>query len=120
MRFFKYLALLSLAALMFASLAEARSTKNERTLKFSDPVQIGTVHLKPGTYKVEWQNAGPNVKVTFLRNNKTIATAPAKLKLNQDVPYNEVVTDHAHANQSMLREIDFSHGKEALVFGQGA
>ena len=118
MNFFKYFALLAVAALMIPATAAARD-KNERTVNIADMVEVGNVQLKPGTYKVTWQQQGSNVQVTFLQGRKTIATAPATLKTNSQITNDDIVIDHT-SNQPMLREIDFTHGKESLIFDQGA
>ena len=48
--------------------------------------------MKPGNYKVKWEGAVPDIQVTFLRDGKTVATAPATLKTNQ-VTLDGIVTD---------------------------
>ena len=76
------------------------------------------MQLRPGTYKVEWQEAGPSVHVKFLQEGKTVATAPATLKMNDGQVMQDDVVIRTLANQKVLEEIDFRHQKEALVFGQ--
>jgi hypothetical protein len=82
-------------------------------------VQIGTTELKPGSYKVEWQGTGPAVQVSFLRNGKTVATVPGTLKTNDDqVTQDAIETEATGTGTSTLKEIDFRHLKQALVFDQ--
>jgi hypothetical protein len=82
-------------------------------------VQIGGTTLKPGTYKVEWQGTGPAVQVSFQQNGKTVVTLPGTLKTNDDqVAQDAVVTEATGTGTATLKEIDFGHQKEALVFGQ--
>ena len=84
-------------------------------------MRISTTELKPGNYKVEWQGSGPAVAVSFLRNGKTVVTVPGTLKANDDqVTQNAIVTEATDAGMSTLKEIDFGHQKEALVFDQDA
>lgn len=116
MRYLKYLALLSTFALLTPLGALARD-KNERTVTIPNAVTIGSTQLKPGDYKVEWQPAAHGVNVTFQQYGKTVATAPAKLQTNdQQVTQDAVVMDKLNAKTEALREIDFAHQKEALVF----
>ena len=116
MRYLKYLTLLSSLALLFPLCAFA-AEKNQHSVQIADSVQVGNTHLKAGTYKVEWQGSGPAVQVTFLRNGKTIAKAPATLRTNdKGVQQDAIVTDTTSAKTGILREIDFAHPKEALVF----
>lgn len=124
MNYWKYLACLMALAVVLPVSAAARDkvqqTKDQQKVDITNPVQVGNVMLNPGTYKVEWQNAGPHVNVSFLEGKKVITTVPGTLKTDDPrVTEDDVVTQHV-ANKSMLREIDFRHNKEALVFNQGA
>ena len=118
MKLLRYLALLSLAALMLPVAASARD-KNQRSVDIPNLVQVGNTQLKPGTYKVEWQDAGPNAQVTFLHKNKKVATVPATIKTNDSqVTEDAVITDHANSKHPVLQEIDFSHGKDAVILSK--
>ncbi|MFZ0762146.1 MAG: hypothetical protein WAM69_19530, partial [Candidatus Sulfotelmatobacter sp.] len=69
-------------------------------------------------YKVEWQGTGPAVQVKFVQNGKTVATASGTLKMNDaQVSQDDIVTQTTSAHGKVLKEIDFGHDKEALVFG---
>ena len=116
MKYINYVAIVGTLALL-SPLAAFAGTKMERSVVIGDPVQVGTTHLKPGTYKVEWEGAGPAVHVTFLHNGKMVATAPATLRTNdQQIKQDDVIMDKTDAKTEKLREIDFHHDKEALVF----
>ena len=118
MNYLKYFAgLMALAAVLPVS-AAARD-KDQQTVDITNQVQVGNVKLNPGRYKVEWQNAGPNVNVSFLEGKKVITTVPGTLKTDDaQVTQNDVVTQQV-ASENMLREIDFTHNKEALIFNKG-
>jgi len=116
MKLLKYTALLSTLALVFAVSAFARD-KNQYSVKIPDSVQVGGTQLQPGSYKVEWNGTGPEVQVNFVRDGKTIATAPGTLKTNDSrVIQDDIVTDATSASTKRLEEIDFAHNKESLVF----
>lgn len=116
----RLLALLAVAALALPAAAATHNT-TQRSVDLPDAVQVGHIQLKPGTYKVEWQNAGPNVQVSFLQGHKTVATVPATVKTNDSqVKRDDVVTTQASGNREILREIDFSHGKDAVILSKGA
>ena len=118
MKQMKYTAFLGMLALMLSIGAFARD-KNQRSVEILETVQAGSTQLQPGTYKVEWQGTGPEVRVNFVRGGKTIATAPGTLKTNDPhVTQDDIVTDTTSANTTTLTEIDFSHNKESLVFEQ--
>jgi hypothetical protein len=116
MKQIKCTALLSMLALLFPLGALARD-KNQHSVEILDSVQVGSAHLTPGNYKVEWQGTGPEVQVNFVRDGKTVATVPGTLKTNAHV-IDETVIDNGSANAKTLKEIDFSRDKEALVFDQ--
>jgi hypothetical protein len=114
----KYTALLSMLALL-STVNSLAQVKNQHSVMISDSVQVGGTRLKPGSYKVEWQGTGPEIQVNFVRDGKTIATAPGTLKTNDaHVVQDEIVTDTTSANTKTLQEIDFSRNKESLVFEQ--
>ena len=92
---------------------------NAQSVDISDAVQIGGTKLKPGNYKVEWQGTGPAVEVSFRQNGKTVVTVPGTFKTNDvQVTQDEVVTEATDTGTSTLKEIDFRHLKQALVFDQ--
>jgi hypothetical protein len=118
MKRIKYTAILSMIALLSTVSALARD-KSQHSVEISDSVQVGATQLKPGNYKLEWQGTGPEVQVNFVLDGKTIVTAPGTLKTNDPhVTEDDIVTDTTSANTKTLKEIDFSHNKESLVFEQ--
>ncbi|HET6181949.1 MAG TPA: hypothetical protein VFE61_33845 [Candidatus Sulfotelmatobacter sp.] len=97
----------------------ALAQDNAHLVEISNAVEIGGTRLKPGDYKVEWQGTGPAVQVTFQQNGKTVVTVPGTLKTNDDqVKQDAIVTEATGAGTSTLKEIDFRHLKQALVFDQ--
>jgi hypothetical protein len=115
----KSVALLSAVALLFTLSAFARD-KNQHSINVFDSVKVGGTRLKPGDYKVEWQGSGPAVQVTFSQDGKTVATAPATLQTNdKQVTQDDIIIDTTSAHTNTLKELDFSHQKEALIFSQG-
>ena len=118
MRQIKYTALLTTFALLFAVSALARD-KNQHWVEIPDSVQVGGMQLTPGSYKLEWQGTGPEIKVNFVRDGKTIATAPGTLKTNDArVVQDDIVTNTNDAETKMLEEVDFAHNKESVVLEQ--
>jgi hypothetical protein len=88
------------------------------SIEIFDSVQIGGTKLKPGNYKVEWQGTGSVVQVSFQQNGKTLATVPGTLMTNDDHVTQDAVVTETGAGTSTLKEIDFRHLKQALVFDQ--
>lgn len=117
MKQIKYAAILSMLTLLSSVFALARD-KNQHSVQIPYSVRVGGTQLEPGNYKVEWQGAGPEIQVNFVRDGKTVATVPGTLKTNNaQVVHDEIVTDTS-ANTQTLTEIDFGRNKESLVFEQ--
>lgn len=115
----KYLSAV-LAVALLTPLSLLAADKITRSVTIADPITVGTIHLKPGRYKVEWEGSGPEVQVNFLQNGKTVATVPAKLQTrDSEIRQDDVITDRTNANTETLKEIDFSHQQQALMFSQG-
>ena len=120
MKYLNYLAIVGTVA-MLSPLAVFAATKTSRNVNIGDSVMVGTTHLKPGTYKVEWEGTGPAVQVNFLHDGKMVATAPATLRTNDtQITQNDVIMDKTSSKNERLKEIDFHHQKEALVFSHMA
>jgi hypothetical protein len=113
----KYAALLSTLALLSPVGALARD-KNQHSVEIPDSVQVGSAQLEPGNYKVEWQGTGPQVQVNFVRNGKTVATVAATLNMNDNHVVQDAVVTDSVSNTNTLKEIDFGHDKESVIFGQ--
>jgi hypothetical protein len=118
MKNLKYAAVIATLAMLFSLSAFARD-KNERTVNLAYAVQVGGTQLQPGTYKVEWQGAGPDVQVSFLKNGKTVATVPGTLKTGdtQVTQDEQIVSDSTSANRT-LNELEFGRDKASLTFQQ--
>jgi hypothetical protein len=114
----KHTTLLSILALMLSAGASAKDS-NRHSVEIPDSVQVGGTQLKPGNYDVKWEGAAPEIQVSFVHDGKIVATVPGTLKTNDPhVTEDDIVTDTTSANAKTLKEIDFSHNKESLVFEQ--
>jgi hypothetical protein len=114
-----FAAVLSLTCLLGFGGSAYAARNNAHSVEISDAVQVGGTKLKPGNYKVEWQGTGPAVQVSFQQSGKTVATVPGTLKTNDDQVTNDaIVTEATGSGTSTLKEIDFRHLKQALVFDQ--
>jgi hypothetical protein len=116
-KYLQYLAVLSTLVLLSPLGAWARN--KARSVEIPYLVEVGSTRVTPGNYKVEWQGTGPAVEVSFSQYGKTVVTVPGTLKTNDDqVKQDAIVTEATSADTSTLKEIDFGHQKEALVFDQ--
>jgi hypothetical protein len=103
-----FAAVLSLTCLLGFGGSAYAARNNAHSVEISDAVQVGGTKLKPGNYKVEWQGTGPAVQVSFQQSGKT----------DDQVTNDAIVTEATGSGTSTLKEIDFRHLKQALVFDQ--
>ncbi|HLK32498.1 MAG TPA: hypothetical protein VKT29_05370 [Terriglobales bacterium] len=124
MRILRFLALAGMFTMVLplASLASTKnSTEQKKNISLLDTVELAGKTLSPGQYKVEWNGTGPMVHVKFLKNGKTVLTAPAEVaQLQQKAPYSAVVENTKKNGTKTLREIEWNNQREALIFGPQA
>jgi hypothetical protein len=96
------------------------ANKNQGNFTLAGSARVGSTELPAGDYKAQWQEeSGGAVKVDFLQNGKTVASAEGKLKdLQAPSPYTAVTTKSLSDNAQEIDEIDFNNRKQALVFGE--
>lgn len=108
-----------LAIALFLPLAVFARSNDSRSVVIPSRVVVAGHQLKPGHYKLEWNQPGPKVEVSFVRQGKTVATAPATLQTNDaQVKQDDIITRKTASNQNRLTEIDFGHQKEAILFAR--
>jgi hypothetical protein len=116
-KYLQYLSVLSTLVLLFPAGALARDRAHSVEIPYV--VQVGSTRITAGNYKVAWQGTGPAVEVSFSQYGKTVVTVPGTLKTNDDqVTQDAIVTEATTSDVTTLKEIDFGHQKEALVFDQ--
>ena len=116
-KYSQYVAVLSTLVLLFPLGALARDKAHSVEIPYA--MQVGGTRITAGNYKVAWQGTGPAVEVSFSQYGKTVATVPGTLKTNDDqVTQDAIVTEATSADTTTLKEIDFGHQKEAVVFDQ--
>lgn len=86
------------------------------TVNFTKPIVVAGKQLPAGKYDVHWKGNGPAVQVTFKKNDKVVATAPAKL-VNEKNPYNAFEAN-TQSGRQVLMAIDRSN--LTLKFGPNA
>jgi hypothetical protein len=105
-------------ALLALPLTSFASMRTQKQITLDQPVSVASTQLKPGTYKMEWNGNGPNIEVSFVQNNKTVATAPAQLVKETTAYEGGAVTTHKTSSGSnRLDEVDFKNA--ALNFRKG-
>jgi len=110
----RFIPILTLLVFVFP-LTLLAAGKNSQSVNIAEEVRVANTQLKPGDYKLEWSGSGPDVQVTFLRNNKAVATVPATLE-NQTSPYQAAVETRSENDTKVLQSIVFKN--HVLKFNQ--
>jgi hypothetical protein len=108
-------------ALFLCSISTFAGNTIKKSVQINDTVTVQGVTLTPGDYKFEWSEPGPDVQLTILHNNDTVATVPAHITSqtasNRESGYGiEAGTD----GNKHLTEVFFSGQKYDLKIEQGA
>ena len=109
--------LLLLFTAVFAIIVVLKTTVNAESkhITFTEPVMVGNVVLEPDTYKVAWTGNGPEVLVSFIKGERTVATATANLVFEKSPHQSRAVEVKVMPDNSrVLKKISF-HDR-ALVF----
>jgi hypothetical protein len=67
------------AAVLLCAIPTFANNTVKKSLQINETVTVGAVQLAPGSYRVEWNEPGPNVEVKIMRNGETVATVPAHM-----------------------------------------
>jgi hypothetical protein len=95
------------AALLIPALAFA-AEKKSANVEIDQPLKVADTQLAPGQYRVTWDGSGSDVTVTFLKGNKTVATAPAKL-VNTSSNQNAIETFTTADKTQLLKAVDLKN-----------
>jgi hypothetical protein len=68
-----------LAGVLLLAAGTFAGEANKATLRLQEKVTVEGKQLTPGTYRLEWEGTGPDVRVNILRGKETVATVPAHL-----------------------------------------
>lgn len=83
--------------------------KNSANVRLPQTVTVAGTQLAPGQYKLSWEGTGPNVTVTFIEGNKTLATAPAKLVSNSTSQAEAIETHVVPGKTQVLNAVDLKN-----------
>lgn len=115
MRLIKYVASLSVFALIFTLGAFAKD-KDSGSFDLTQSARIGSTMLQPGHYKAEWTGPNDALQISVLEHGKTVATATGNLKeLPSKAPYGAVTIRIHRNNMQQVDEIEFNNRTDALM-----
>lgn len=90
---------------------------NTKSVTFNEPVMIGSTVLEAGTYKVSWTGSESAVMVAFMKKGQTVATASARLVL-ENSRRRAIGTKTMPDNSRILTRLSFKN--ETLFFNQSS
>jgi len=103
------------SSIILTTLAAPNNEESEH-VTFSEPVMVAGTLLEAGAYKLVWSEPGPQVRVSFMKGSKTVATASATLVLAESNYDGAIETKTLGDNAKVLEKITWK--KKALVFEQ--
>jgi hypothetical protein len=115
MQSLKYMGLVVSMALLLSLGAFAKSA-NSGSFDLAQTAKVGSTVLQPGHYKAEWTGPENALKVSILRDGRTVATTEGSLKeLPSRAPNSAVTIKTLPDNSARVDEIDFNNRTEALL-----
>ena len=108
--------LLGLTLLLATSVFAANNKGSVQTLS---TVTVNGKTLPAGDYSLKWEGTGSNIQLNILKNNKVVATTPARLvDLQQSPTQDQAVVKNNEDGTKSLSEVRFSGKKYALQIGE--
>ena len=92
---------------------------NKATLRLQEKVSVEGKQLSPGTYRLEWDGTGPDVRVNILRGKETVATVPVHLVEQQARHAQDGYATSAEADGSKSLTSIYVAGKNLTLQLQG-
>jgi hypothetical protein len=106
-----------IAMAIFVAVGANAKSKDSRSVLLRDDAAVAGSHLARGNYSVQWETNSPAATVSFLRDNKVVATAEGKV-VDRGSRYgsNEVVYALAANGARVIQELRFKGSSEVIVF----
>ena len=99
----RLLAFVSLLALV--SLPGVAASQKSKTITVTDPIQVAGKQLKPGEYKLKWDDTNNgSTTVTFTQGKDVVATVPAQIKQEKNVS-NATMETNTSGGQNQLQRV---------------
>jgi hypothetical protein len=96
-------------------LASSAFAATKASFQLDNPVTVNGTTLKAGSYKLEWEGAGPNVELSILQGKKVVLKTPAHVVELQSPAVNDAaVTVQNNSGPSSLTALRFEGKKTSL------
>ena len=91
-------------------------TRQSTTVKVGSASTLNGKEIAPGTYKVSWTGAGPEVNVSFLSGKKLVVEARGKfVERNGRARHDGLVSRKGESGTPLISEIEFGGESRVLV-----
>lgn len=114
----RLLAVLSGMALSLMLSAGASAATVSKTVTLENASQVGSTTLKPGDYKVTYDDSSPNPQVAFHKGKQTVATVPAQIKNLGTKTNSTSLVWNTQGSTPVLQEIHFGGSTQAVVLSE--
>ena len=114
----RLLAVCSSAVLTMILTAGAHAATVSKTVTLENASQVGSTTLKPGDYKVTYDDSSPNPQVAFKKGKNTVATVPAEIKNLGSKTNNTSLVWNTQGSTPVLQEIHFGGSTQAVVLSE--
>lgn len=115
----RLLAVCGSAVLSMMLTAGASAATVSKTVTLDNPSQVGSTTLKPGDYKVTYDDSSPNPQVAFKKGKETVATVPAEIKNLGSKTNSTSLVWNTQGSTPVLQEIHFGGSTQAVVLSEG-
>ena len=119
MKMRKVLGITMVAMVCFVAVNLAAKSKDSGTMVLHSDAIVAGSHLASGTYGVQWQAHSPEATVSFLKEDKVVATATGRVEdRGKKYASNEVVYSVDAGGAHVVQELRFKGSSQVIVFNE--
>jgi hypothetical protein len=102
-------------------LASSAFAATKASLELDNPVSVNGTMLKAGSYKLEWDGAGPNVELSIMKGkNVVLKTTAHVVELQTPANDDSAITTQTSSGASTLTAVHFRGKKTSLELAEAS
>ncbi len=98
-------------------LASSAFASNKGSLVVREALEVNGQQLAPGEYQLRWDGTGSNVEISFMKGNKEVAKASARVVAVDKAPEYDLAIVDRTSGKAAVSELRFAGKKYALAIG---
>jgi len=98
-------------------LASSAFASNKGSLVVREALEVNGQQLAPGEYQLRWDGSGSNVEISFMKGNKEVAKASARVVAVDKAPEYDLTIVDRTSGKAAVSELRFAGKKYALAIG---